>query len=475
MTGLGDALAEPNGIDALVVYNCNPAVVCPDTNAVTKGLARDDLFTVVLELMPTDTMRYADVVFPATTQLEHLDVLWSWGHYYLSLNRPAIPPRGDTRPNTEIFRALATAMGYDEPELHEDDETLLETYLADITTEQRAALDEHGYVKMPVVTAPDARVQLRSDVLAEIAGIDPLPQGEDAPEDADGLILITPKSHHFLNSQLVNHERLRKAAGARARPARTGGCERGGHSRRRADGAQQRARHAGARRVGLRRGARGHGRGARQLVAPRRPARPGRQRAHRSGAKRISVRRRCSPPACRSARWRGSAAARPRSSASGCFPKSTDRALVAERDGHHVRLHRVADAGHDLGRARAATGIASRSMPRPMPMSHERRSTIAASASSGGNVASAHFMKPPRHGASVNGGGLTSSRVRVLPTASCHSSVSSPSGHSRGVTVHVVRRRELDVVLARLGAAHGVGDAQPGEVELVRAVHAADR
>ncbi|MGZ4690183.1 MAG: molybdopterin dinucleotide binding domain-containing protein, partial [Acidimicrobiia bacterium] len=210
MTGLGDALAD--GINALVVYNSNPAVVCPDTNSVTRGLARDDLFTVVLELMPTDTMRYADVVLPATTQLEHLDVLWSWGHYYLSLNRPAIPPRGETLPNTEIFRRLATAMGYDEPELHEDDESLVATYLADCTDEQRAALDTHGYVKMPVVTAPEARVQLRSDTLAEIAGVDPLPQGEDPPDD-DRLILITPKSHHFLNSQLVNHERLRKAAG----------------------------------------------------------------------------------------------------------------------------------------------------------------------------------------------------------------------------------------------------------------------
>ena len=212
MTALGDALAEGNGIDALVVYNCNPAVVCPDTNAVTRGLEREDLFTVVLELMPTDTMRYADVVLPASTQLEHLDVLWSWGHYYLTLNRPAIAPRGDTLPNTEIFRRLATAMGYDEPELHEDDVALVETYLSDITPEQRAALDAAGYVKMPVVTAPDARVQLRSDMLAEIAGIDPLPQGED-DDGADGLILITPKSHHFLNSQLVNHERLRKAAG----------------------------------------------------------------------------------------------------------------------------------------------------------------------------------------------------------------------------------------------------------------------
>ena len=212
MAGIGDALNEPS-VGALVVYNCNPAVVCPDTNAVTRGLAREDLFTVVLELMPTDTMAYADVVLPATTQLEHLDVLWSWGHFYLSLNRPAIPPLGDALPNTEIFRRLAAAMGLDDPALADDDETLLATYLEGYTSEQRDALASHGFVKLDASTPPDAKVQLRSDGLAAIAGVDPLPSGEDAPRADGRLVLITPKSHHFLNSQLVNHPRLRQAAG----------------------------------------------------------------------------------------------------------------------------------------------------------------------------------------------------------------------------------------------------------------------
>jgi anaerobic selenocysteine-containing dehydrogenase len=212
MAGIGDALNDPT-ISALVVYNCNPAVVCPDSNAVTRGLAREDLFTVVIELMPTDTMAYADVVLPATTQLEHLDVLWSWGHFYLSLNRPAVPPVGDAKPNTEIFRMLAAAMGLDDPAFGEDDETLLATYLEGCTPDQRDALFEHGYVKLDASTAPDAKVQLRSDVLASIAGVDPIPSAEDAPLEDGRLALITPKSHHFLNSQLVNHLRLRKAGG----------------------------------------------------------------------------------------------------------------------------------------------------------------------------------------------------------------------------------------------------------------------
>lgn len=212
MTELGAALQRDIG--ALVVYNCNPAVVCPDTTAVTRGLAREDLFTVALELMPTDTVAYADVVLPATTQLEHVDVLWSWGHYYLSLNRPAIAPRGQARPNTEIFRMLATTMGFDEPALLEDDETLLATYLEGCTAEQRTALEARGFVKLPVRHAPDAKAMLRADSLAELAGVDAVPDAPDAAAlDGDGLVLITPKAHHFLNSQLVNHERLRKAAG----------------------------------------------------------------------------------------------------------------------------------------------------------------------------------------------------------------------------------------------------------------------
>jgi anaerobic selenocysteine-containing dehydrogenase len=214
MTKMGEALAGPT--EALVVYNCNPAVVLPDTNAVRAGLAREDLFTVVLELMPTDTVAYADVVLPATTQLEHLDVLWSWGHYYLSLNRPAIEPRGQSRPNTEIFRTLADALGFDDAPLRDDDETLLATYLEELAPETRAELGARGFVKVATAHAPDAKVMLRSDDLAAIAGVDAVPDGAD-PDPSDGrLQLVTPKSHHFLNSQLVNHERLRKAAG---RPA----------------------------------------------------------------------------------------------------------------------------------------------------------------------------------------------------------------------------------------------------------------
>jgi anaerobic selenocysteine-containing dehydrogenase len=132
MAGLGEILtgAAPDPpIDALVVHNSNPAVIVPDQNRVVAGLARDDLFTVVVEQFMTDTARYADIVLPATTQIEHLDLGIAWGHLYLSLNRPAIDPVGEALPNTEIFRRLARAMGLDDPALLDSDEALVRQLL----------------------------------------------------------------------------------------------------------------------------------------------------------------------------------------------------------------------------------------------------------------------------------------------------------------------------------------------------------
>jgi anaerobic selenocysteine-containing dehydrogenase len=111
MSQIGAALesADP-AIEALVVYNSNPVAVAPDSNAVRRGFAREDLFTVVVEQFQTDTADYADIVLPATTQLEHFDIHRAYGHLYLLLNRPAIAPLGEARPNSRIFRELAQAL-----------------------------------------------------------------------------------------------------------------------------------------------------------------------------------------------------------------------------------------------------------------------------------------------------------------------------------------------------------------------------
>ena len=131
MIRLGEALTSPNAgvggppVRALIVYNSNPAAVAPDRNAVLRGMAREDLFTVVLEHFQTDTADYADIVLPATTQLEHWDIHLSYGHHYVTLNQPSIEPLGESLPNSEIFRRIAARMGLDHPALRDDDVTMI--------------------------------------------------------------------------------------------------------------------------------------------------------------------------------------------------------------------------------------------------------------------------------------------------------------------------------------------------------------
>ncbi len=133
MSALGDVLTNVDTrppVTVLVNYGCNPAAITPDQNRVLAGLERDDLFTVVIEQFMTDTARYADIVLPTTTQIEHLDLMNAWGHLYASLNLPAIEPVGQCLPNTEIFRRLAHSMQLDASGLADSDEQVARDLLA---------------------------------------------------------------------------------------------------------------------------------------------------------------------------------------------------------------------------------------------------------------------------------------------------------------------------------------------------------
>ncbi len=156
MSVLGRLLTETREppVQALFVYNSNPAVIAPNQNLVREGLRRDDLFTVVLEHFQTDTADFADVVLPATTFLEHTDLYYAYGHHYLQLARPALNPPGECLPNAEIFRRLAQRMGLDDPELQAtDDEMIRETldsghpFLQGITLER---LEEEHSIRLNV-------------------------------------------------------------------------------------------------------------------------------------------------------------------------------------------------------------------------------------------------------------------------------------------------------------------------------------
>ena len=126
MSSIGDALLEADDppIRALYVYNSNPVAVAPESAKVVAGFSRDDLFCVVHEIFQTDTADYADIVLPATTQLEQTDIHLSYGHLYALANNAAIAPLGEAKPNTEVFRLLAARMGYDDPCFRDSDDDL---------------------------------------------------------------------------------------------------------------------------------------------------------------------------------------------------------------------------------------------------------------------------------------------------------------------------------------------------------------
>ncbi|CAL8472910.1 putative oxidoreductase YoaE [Caballeronia sp. S22] len=238
MNAIGDALLHPGDenfgpkIEALIVYNSNPVAVAPDSAKVEAGFAREDLFTIVLEHFQTDTADYADLIFPATTQLEHLDVHKSYGHTHVMANLPAIQPVGEARPNTEIFRGLARAMDLTEPALFESDEQIASKAFRwdDKTLEGQSwdKLKASGWLKLDIADAPLAdgafrtpsgKCEFYSERL-KLEGLDPLPDYLPPYESADGspelaarypLAMISPPARNFLNSSFVNIESLRAA------------------------------------------------------------------------------------------------------------------------------------------------------------------------------------------------------------------------------------------------------------------------
>ena len=184
-----------------------------------EGFRREDLFTVVLEHFQTDTADYADILLPATTQLEHLDIHRSYGHTYAMLNTPAIEPLGESKPNTEIFRLLAKAVGFDEPCFQDSDEDLVRQALSSMDRISFEMLKSKGWASLEVGDAPFANGNFptpsrKCEFYCErLKDLDPLPTYIPPREDRLSnpalaqkypLALISPPAHHFLNSTFVN-------------------------------------------------------------------------------------------------------------------------------------------------------------------------------------------------------------------------------------------------------------------------------
>jgi anaerobic selenocysteine-containing dehydrogenase len=227
-SALGDALlgAKPP-VKAIYVYNNNPVAVCPDSNKVIAGFSRPDLFCVVHDLFLTDTTDYADIVLPATTQLEHLDLHKSYGHLYVLANNPAIEPLGEARRNIEVFRQLAKRMGFTESCFDDSDEDVARQGLRSSNARMQGieweGLKEAGWQRLAVperfapfarggFPTPSGKCEFYSETAAK-QGLDPLPTYTPPRENALAnperakrypLAFISPPCRNFLNSSFAN-------------------------------------------------------------------------------------------------------------------------------------------------------------------------------------------------------------------------------------------------------------------------------
>ncbi len=214
MSQLGHALTELDSppVKAMVVYCSNPAAVAPDQGRVQKGMAREDLFTVVLEQFQNDTADYADILLPSTTFLEHTDLYTAYGHYYLQLARPALPAPGECKSNVEVFQLLARRMGLEDSCLYESEDEMIRTllasghpYLEGITLERLEA-EHHVRLTLPDpflpfaeggFGGPEGRAQLGTAGLAYV----PPPESRlGAEKSVYPLEMISPKAHDAMNS-----------------------------------------------------------------------------------------------------------------------------------------------------------------------------------------------------------------------------------------------------------------------------------
>lgn len=235
MTRLGEGLLEKNDprVMALFIYGANPVASSPHQEKIRKGMEREDLFTVVMDQFPTDTVDYADIVLPATIQTEHTDLHDGYGHLYLTWNEPAVKAQGECLSTTETFRRLAQHLKLNEPCLFDSDETLAEQLLdsdhPSLEGISLASLKERGWMRLnypePFIPyangfpTPSGKFEFFSERAAQ-DGYDPLPGFTPPLEVTDKSLaktypfaLVTGASHFRINTIFANNEKLGRREG----------------------------------------------------------------------------------------------------------------------------------------------------------------------------------------------------------------------------------------------------------------------
>ncbi|MFC0472169.1 molybdopterin oxidoreductase family protein [Halalkalibacter kiskunsagensis] len=228
MNQLGKVLVETDPpVYSLFVYGSNPAIVAPESNKVRQGLERDDLFTVVHDLFLTETAQFADIVLPATSAFENLDFYTSYWHHYVHLQQPVIEPYGQSKSNTDLFRLLAEAMGFEDDALKNSDDELIRQALDhsanpyfkhvnydSLVKEQYMKADRTKF-SLKKLKTPSGKIELYSKQMVK-KGYPALPTYTPLVDDGDFPFLFIPgPNHNFLNSTFSNnekHQKLEKSA-----------------------------------------------------------------------------------------------------------------------------------------------------------------------------------------------------------------------------------------------------------------------
>jgi anaerobic selenocysteine-containing dehydrogenase len=220
MNQLASALAwQQDPLKALFVFNSNPAAVAPNSAGIRRGLARDDLLTVVLEHFQTDTADYADYLLPATNFLEHADLYTSYGHYYLQWAEPVVEAAGECRPNSWVFQALAKRLGLRDEVFTWSPEDiareLLDVAHPRLQGISLEALQRERSLRLSLGQdfQPYARGSHHDDAKIRFAPAPLQLEAKLQPHPAYPLRLISPPGSHFVNTSMANMPSLLKAMG----------------------------------------------------------------------------------------------------------------------------------------------------------------------------------------------------------------------------------------------------------------------